>query len=62
MKNTTDNEAVLIGKVIPGIQHIAYNRKNACLLKIKIDDKYLSNTIPITLNLQLIEEGVIITK
>ena len=62
MKNMADNEAVLIGKVIPGIQHIAYNRKNACLLKIKIDDKYLSNTIPITLNLQLIEEGVIITK
>ena len=47
MKNMTDNEVVLIGKVIPGIQHIAYNRKNACLLKIKIDDKYLSNTIPI---------------
>ena len=47
MKNMTDNEVVLIGKVIPGIQHIAYNRKNACQLKIKIDDKYLSNTIPI---------------
>lgn len=47
MKNSTDNEVVLIGKVIPGIQHIAYNRKKACQLKIKIDDKYLSNTIPI---------------
>ena len=47
MKNTTDNEVVLIGKVMPRIQYIAYNRKNACQLKIKIDDKYLSNTIPI---------------
>ena len=47
MKNTTDNEVVLIGKVMPRIQHITYNRKKAYLLKIKIDDRYLSNTVPI---------------
>jgi len=47
MENLYDNEVVLVGNVMPGIQHITYNRKNACLLKIKIDNKYLSNTIPI---------------
>ena len=49
MENLSDNEVVLVGKVIPRIQHIVYNQKNACLLKIKIDDKYISNTIPIIL-------------
>ncbi len=47
MTNTLDNEVVLIGKVMPGIQHIKVNNQKACRLKIKIDDKYLSNTIPV---------------
>ena len=47
MTNTLDNEFVLIGKIMPGIQHLSINKQNACRLKIKIDDKYLSNTIPL---------------
>ena len=47
MTNTIDNELVLIGKIMPGIQHLAVNNKKACSLKMKIDDKYSSNTIPI---------------
>lgn len=47
MTNNIDNEIVLIGKIMPGIQHISVNNQKACRLKIKIDDKYLSNTIPL---------------
>ena len=47
MTNTIDNEIVLIGKIIPGIQHLAVNNQKACRLRMKIDDKYSSNTIPI---------------
>lgn len=47
MTNTTDNEVVLIGKIMSGIQHLSFKNQKACRLKMKIDDKYLSNTIPI---------------
>lgn len=47
MINMTDNEIVLKGKIMPGIQQILLKKKKACRLKMKIDDKYLSNTIPI---------------
>ena len=46
-KNTIDNEVVLIGKIIPGIQHLSINNQKACRLKMKINDIYSSNTIPI---------------
>ena len=47
MQNISDNEVILIGKIMSGIQHLSVNKHKACRLKMKIDDKYLSNTIPI---------------
>ena len=47
MQSIIDNEVVLIGKIISGIRHFSVKNKKACELKIKIDEKYLSNTIPI---------------
>ena len=47
MKNTTDNEVILIGKLMSGKQQISFKNQKAYRLKMKIDDKYLSNTIPI---------------
>ena len=47
MESTSDNEVVLIGKIMSGIKHISINKHRACRLKMKINDKYLSNSIPI---------------
>ncbi len=47
MEQIADNEIVLVGKLMPSIQHISFKNQKAYRLKIKIDDKYLSNTIPI---------------
>ena len=47
MINSLDNEVVLFGKIMPGIQHLNINNQKACRLKMKISDNYLSNTIPI---------------
>ena len=47
MTNNLDNEVVLAGKIMTGIQHILINNQKACRLNLKIDDQYLSNTIPL---------------
>lgn len=47
MTNYLDNEVVLIGKVMSRIQHLSVNKQKACRIKLKIDDKYLSDTIPL---------------
>ena len=47
MQYSIDNEVVLIGKIMPEIRHFSINKQRACGLKMKINEKYLSNTIPI---------------
>ena len=49
MENVSNNEVVLIGKMISGIHHIQANNQKACKVRIKVTENDSTNVIPVIL-------------
>ena len=47
MENTSNNEVVLIGKMILGIHHIQSHNQKACKVRIKVTENDSTNVIPV---------------
>ena len=47
MENTSNNEVVLIGKMLSGIHHIQSHNQKACKVRIQVTENESTNIVPI---------------